>query len=68
MADFLDVKCLSAEEVRALEAEVERRIEEKKKQGLFTEREVREVEDMRLKPLNDILDVQCVWEDSLYKG
>jgi hypothetical protein len=68
MAGFLDIKCLPDEEVRALEAEIERRIEEKKKQGLFTDREVREVEDMKLKPLNDILDVQSVWEDHLYKG
>ncbi len=68
MADFLDIKCLPDKDVRALEAEIERRIEEKKNNGLFTEREVREIEEMRLKPLNDILDVQSVWEDHLYKG
>jgi len=68
MADFLDIKCLAEEEVRALEAEIERRIEEKKREGLVTEREVREIEDMRLKPLSDILDVQSLWEDHLYRG
>lgn len=68
MAGFLDIKCLPEEEVRALEAEIERRIEVKKKEGLVTEREIREIEMMRLKPLSDILDVQSLWEDHLYKG
>jgi len=68
MAGFLDIKCLPEEEIRALEAEIERRIEEKKKEGLVTEREIREIEMMRLKSLSDILDVQSLWEDHLYKG
>jgi hypothetical protein len=67
MAEFLDIKCLPPEESRRIEAEVEKRIEAKKKEGLITEREVREVEEMRLKPLLDILDIQSLWEDHLYK-
>jgi hypothetical protein len=67
MAEFLDIKCLPPEESRRIEAEIEKRIEAKKKEGLITEREVREVEEMRLKPLLDILDIQSLWEDHLYK-
>ncbi|MCJ7611863.1 MAG: hypothetical protein MUP19_06325 [Candidatus Aminicenantes bacterium] len=67
MAEFLDIKCLPPEESRRIEAEIEKRIEAKKKEGLITEREVREVEVMRLNPLLDILDIQSLWEDHLYK-
>jgi len=67
MAEFLDIKCLPPEESRRIEAEIEKRIEAKKKEGLITEREVREIEEMRLKPLLDILDIQSLWEDHLYK-
>ncbi|HEX9901405.1 MAG TPA: hypothetical protein VGB72_00940 [Acidobacteriota bacterium] len=67
MAEFLDIKCLPPEESRRIEAEIEKRIEAKKKEGLITEREVREVEEMKLKPLLDILDIQSLWEDHLYK-
>jgi len=67
MAEFLDIKCLPPEESRRIEAEIEKRIEAKRKEGLITEREVREVEEMRLKPLLDILDIQSLWEDHLYK-
>jgi hypothetical protein len=67
MTEFLDIKCLPPEESRRIEAEIEKRIEAKKKEGLITEREVREVEEMRLKPLLDILDIQSLWEDHLYK-
>jgi len=68
MSEFLDIKCLPPEESRRVEAEVEKRIAAKKKEGLITEREVREIEEMRLKPLLDILDVQSLWEDHLYKS
>ena len=67
MGDFLDIKCLTPEEARRIEAEIEKRIEAKKKEGLITEREIREIEEMRLKPLADILDIQSLWEDHLYK-
>ncbi|MGB9006743.1 MAG: hypothetical protein WCB96_13550, partial [Candidatus Aminicenantales bacterium] len=61
------IKCLPPEEARRIEAEIEKRIEAKKKEGLITEREIREIEEMRLKPLADILDIQSLWEDHLYK-
>ena len=34
--------------------------------GLFTEREIREIEEMPLRPIPDILDVQSVYENHLY--
>jgi hypothetical protein len=68
MAEFLEIKCLPPEESRRIEAEIEKRVEAKKKEGLVTEREVREIEEMRLRPLLDILDIQSLWEDHLYKG
>jgi hypothetical protein len=67
MGDFLDIKCLPPDEARRIEEEIEKRIEAKKKEGLITEREIREIEEMRLKPLPDILDIQSLWEDHLYK-
>lgn len=67
MAGFLDIKCLSKKEQAALEETIERRIAEKLKAGVFTEREVREIELMRLRPIPDILDVQSVYEDFLFR-
>jgi hypothetical protein len=46
--------------------EITKRIEEKKKNGVFTEKEIREIEKMELHLLPDILDVQSVYESFLY--
>lgn len=67
MAGFLDIKSLSKKEQTALEEILERRIAEKLKSGVFTEREIREIELMRLRPIPDILDVQSVYEDFLFR-
>lgn len=67
MNEFLEVKCLSPDEQAKLVREIEELLEAKKKRGLLKDREVREIEEMRLKPLLDILDVQSVYNDSLYK-
>ena len=45
---------------------IEKRIVEKKKEGIFTEKEIREIVEMKLSPLPDILDVQSVYESFLY--
>lgn len=66
MAGFLKVPCLAADEVEALERDIDARIEERKKAGLLTDREVREIEEMRLRPLPDIQDVQSVFESHLF--
>jgi len=66
MKDFLEIACLPPEEVRRIEAEVEQKIADRKKEGLLSEREVREIEGMPLRPLPDLLDVQSVYENHLY--
>ncbi|MBN2409225.1 MAG: hypothetical protein JXE07_05760 [Candidatus Aminicenantes bacterium] len=67
MPAFFEAKSLTPDEQKRLAAEVEKRISEKMKDGALTERDVREIEEMRLKPLPDIQDVQNVYEDHLFK-
>jgi len=62
MADFLEIKCLAKEEQEKILEDIKRKIEQKIKEGILTEREVREIEHMKLRPLPDILDVQSVYE------
>jgi 2-oxo-4-hydroxy-4-carboxy--5-ureidoimidazoline (OHCU) decarboxylase len=66
MPDFLDIKCLKEETQKKILEEIEKRIAEKKKVGIFTEREIREIEEMRLHPLPDIQDVQSVCENKMF--
>lgn len=66
MSDFLAIKCLGEAETVKIEKEIEARIAARKKEGLLTDREVREIEEMPLRPLPDILDVQVVYENHLY--
>ncbi len=66
MSDFLEAKSLTAEEQEKLLEEVEKRIAEKIKEGALTRREIREIEEMRLRPLPDIQDVQSVYENILF--
>ncbi|MEA3420922.1 MAG: hypothetical protein U9Q97_04495 [Acidobacteriota bacterium] len=68
MADFLEIKCMKEKERKEIIEEIEKRIEEKKKEGLFTENEIREIEEMKLHPLLDIQDIQYVYENHLYKN
>lgn len=67
MSDFLEIKSLSKQAQEKILEEIKKRIEEKKKTGLLTERDIREIEEMRLYPLPDIQDVQNVYESHLYK-
>ncbi len=67
MPRFFDIFCLSQEEQENLSREIERRLEEKKKQGILTDREILEIEAMKLRPLPDIQDVQSVYEDHLFR-
>ncbi len=68
MADFLEIKCMKEKDRKKIIEEIEKRIEEKKKEGLFTENEIREIEEMKLHPLLDIQDIQYVYENHLYKN
>jgi len=67
MLEFLEIKSLDKETRRKIREDIEKKIREKKKEGILTEREVREIEEMRLQPLPDIQDVQNVYEDHLFK-
>ena len=68
MSGLFEAKSLTGEEQKKLAEEVEQRVAEKLKDGTLTEREVRGVEEMRLKPLPDIQDVQNVYEDHLFRN
>jgi hypothetical protein len=62
MTEFLEIKCLEKEEQEKILEEIEKKIQQKIKDGIFTVREVHEIEQMKLRPLPDILDVQSVFE------
>ncbi|MBN1223583.1 MAG: hypothetical protein JXB23_10055 [Candidatus Aminicenantes bacterium] len=66
MVDFLEIKCLSEQEQKKVMQELEQIISEKKNEGVFTEKEIREIVELKLVPLPDILDVQSVYESILY--
>lgn len=66
MSGILTIQSLDPAETARIEAEIETRIAARKKDGLLTDHEVREIEEMRLRPLPDILDVQVVFENHLY--
>ena len=66
MSAFFEARSLSPKEQEELEQAVERRLAEKLEDGTLTEREVREIAEMKLRPLPDIQDVQSVFENHLY--
>jgi hypothetical protein len=66
MTDFLEIKCLKKQDQKRIMEEITQQIEDKKKKGVFTDKEIREIEKMELHPLPDILDVQSVYESFLY--
>jgi hypothetical protein len=66
MSAFFEARSLSPKEQEELERAVERRLAEKLEDGTLTEREVREIEEMKLRPLPDIQDVQSVLENHLF--
>ena len=68
MTDFLEIKCLDKKEQEKILKDIEEKIEQKIKDGIFTEREVHEIEHMKLHPLPDILDVQSVYEKLKIQG
>jgi hypothetical protein len=67
MNTFLEIGCLTPDERDVLVRLIEDAIAAKKKDGLFTDKEVREIKQMRLKPLSDTQDVQRVYEDHLFR-
>ncbi len=68
MDDSLEIKCLSAEIQKKILNKIEQAIAGKIKEGLLKEKDVREIEEMKLRPLLDIQDVQSVYEDFMYRN
>ena len=67
MDSFFEAGGLSEKEQEKIRKDIEERIAEKKKSGILKEKDIREIEEMRLRPLPDMLDVQSVYEDLMYK-
>ena len=67
MNDFLEIKCLSAEEQKQIIAEIEKILVQKKQDGILTDREIKEISEMKLSPHLDIQDIQGVYADHLFK-
>lgn len=64
---FLEIAGMEEKSRDELIRDIEAKLDEKKKAGLLTEREIKEIEQMKLKPLLDIQDVQSVYEDLMYR-
>jgi hypothetical protein len=68
MTKFLEIKGLSREEQDRIEKEIDEVVARRIDEGLLTEREIREIVEMKLRPLLDIQDVQSVYDDHLFRG
>ena len=68
MTDFFEIKGMDKKQKKRILEEIEKKIADKKREGLLTEREIREIEEMKLRPLPDIQDAQSVYENFLFKN
>ncbi|MFW6160690.1 MAG: hypothetical protein ACOC57_06070 [Acidobacteriota bacterium] len=67
MKKFFQIQSLSEEEQESIIGELEDRIQRKKELGLYSDKEIKEIENMKLRPLPDIQDVQSVYENFLFQ-
>ena len=67
MRKFLEIKSLRKKDQEKIQKELEKTIERKKKEGLVTDKEIREIEEKTLRLFPDIQDVRSVYEDFLFK-
>ena len=67
MTKFLEIKCLSPEEQERVEKKIDEAIARRIEEGILTEREIREIVEMKLRPKLDIQDVQSVYENPLFR-
>jgi len=67
MTDFLEIKSMKESDQNKILEEIKKSIALKIKEGVFTEKEIREIEEMKLHPLPDIQDVQSVYENMLFR-
>ncbi len=68
MKNFLEIKSLDEREQERLYNKIEKILAEKKKKRVFSEQEIKEIENMKLNPLLDIQDVQSVYENLMFKN
>ena len=66
MKNFLEIKSLGEKEQKRLYDKIEKILAEKKKKRVFSEQEIKEIENMKLNPLLDIQDVQSVYENLMF--
>jgi len=66
MKNFLEIKSLDEREQKRLYDKIEKILAEKKKKRVFSEQEIKEIENMKLNPLLDIQDVQSVYENLMF--
>ncbi len=67
MQDFLEIKSMEKKDQEKIFKEIQKAVELKKKEGVVTEKEIREIEEMTLRLFPDIQDVQSVYEDFLFQ-
>ncbi len=67
MQNFLEIKSMRKKDQEKIIKEIEKVVELKKKEGIVTEKEIREIEEMTLHLFPDIQDVQSVYEDFLFQ-
>ena len=67
MQKFLEIKCMGKKDQDKILEEIEKTIDLKKKEGVVTDKEIREIEEMTLRLFPDIQDVQSVYEDFLFQ-
>ena len=67
MQKFLEIKSMEKKDQEKILEEIEKTIERKKKEGVLTDKEIREIEEMTLRLFPDIQDVQSVYEDFLFR-
>ena len=68
MKNFLEIKSLDEREQKRLYDKIEKILAEKKKKRVFSEQEIKEIENMKMNPLLDIQDVQSVYENLMFKS
>ncbi len=67
MNNFLEIKSMKKKDQEKIIKEIEKAVALKKKEGVVTEKEIREIEEMTLRLFPDIQDVQSVYEDFLFQ-
>lgn len=66
MSDFIEIKDKKID-VKEIMEKIKENIEKKKKEGIYTEKEIKEIEEMMPYPLPDIQDIHHFYEQHLYR-